>query len=173
MRRPGTPRTRPEGRVFAVCDRSGGYTVVELVIVILLLGILAANAMPRFFEASRFEEMGYADAAIATARYAQKLALGSGCDTAFRIGPSGYGIYQRASSCNSGGFTRTVSRPGGGPWTAAVPGGVTVTTQSVYFDAQGRPSDLNSGSLLTAPATFTVGGRGVTIEAESGFVHMP
>ena len=58
-----------------------GYTVVELVVVMVLMGILAANAMPHFFTASRFEEMGFADVTAAAIRQARGLAVASGCDT--------------------------------------------------------------------------------------------
>ncbi len=137
----------------------------------LLLGILAANALPRFFSASRFEEMGFADASAAAARFARKIALSSGCDTSFTIGPGGYALWQRASSCTLGAFTRAVIRPGGAGWSQPAPAGVAVGTLTIFFDAQGRPLDAATGSPLGGAVSYTVGGRTVTIEPETGFVH--
>jgi MSHA pilin protein MshC len=165
--------TRPSGRVFAVGHRQSGYTVVELVVVMVLIGILAATGMPRFFEASRFEEMGFADASAAAARFAQTLAVTSGCDTAFTVGPTGYGLFQRASSCTSGGFTRAVNRPGGQAWAQPAPAGVVVSSLSIFFDSQGRPVEAVSGLPLNATASYSVGGRAVAVEPESGYVYLP
>ena len=173
MHLPDNTATRPPGRVLARGSAAlDGYTLVELVVVMLLLGILAATAMPRFFGASRFEEMGFTDASIAAAGFAQKLARISGCHTLFSIDSSGYGIYQRASDCTNGALTRPVQRPGGGDWAQSRPDGVSVTSLRVYFDGSGRPFAADSGSLLATAASYTVGSRTVVIEAETGFVHL-
>ena len=165
--------TRPLGRVFSARARHSGFTLVELVVVMVLIGILAANAMPRFFAASRFEEMGFADSSAAAARFARRLAVNSRCDTGFSIGPAGYSVVQRASSCGVGGFTRDVNRPGGQAWSEAAPSGVAVGTLAIFFDAQGRPGDMGSGSRLGSAVSYAVGGRTITIEPETGFVHLP
>lgn len=165
--------TRPLGRVFSRYAGHSGFTLVELVVVMVLLGILAANAMPRFFTASRFEEMGFAESSAAAARFARKLAINSRCDTAFSIGPGGYGLFQRATDCSTGGFSRAVNRPGGQAWAAASPSGVAVGSLAIYFDAQGRPRDTGSGNLLAAATSYSVGGRTVTVERETGFIHLP
>lgn len=146
---------------------------MELVVVMVLIGILAANAMPRFVASSRFAEMGYADSSAAAATFARKLALNSRCDTGFSIDPGGYALFQRADSCAVGGFSRAVNRPGGEAWAEPAPAGVAVGTLAIFFDPQGRPVDLGSGSLLSGAVSYTVGGRTVRIEPETGFVHLP
>lgn len=145
--------------------------MIELVVVMVLMGILAVNAMPQFFSASRFDEMGFADAAAGALRYARRLALVSRCDTRVEIGSFGYRLRQRATACDSGALTRDVLRPGGGNWADPAPGGVTPAAVDIYFDALGQPIDTASGTALTAPLPVAVGSRTITLEPVTGFVH--
>ena len=148
-----------------------GYTVVELVVVMVLMGILAANAMPHFFTASRFEEMGFADVTAAAIRQARGLAVASGCDTRAEISPAGYALWQRATACDSGALTRAVQRPGAGTWSDSAPSGGAVGALDIYFDATGTPYDHASGTVLSSAATVAVGSRSITVEPTTGFVH--
>lgn len=172
--------TRPRGRVSAFRPAAAGYTVVELVIVLALMGILAATAMPRFFEVSRFDEMGYADSLSGALRYARTLAVASRCDTRIEISTAGYGLFQREivlpgfqsdRDCPTGSLTRVVSRPGGAEWSGTAPSGVAVSPLDVYFDAWGRPRDTGTGHLLVVSQALSVGSRTVTLEPTSGYVH--
>jgi MSHA pilin protein MshC len=53
----------------------GGFTMVELIMVIILAGILAAVAASRFFNRTGFDVSSFADTARGMVRYAQKLAI--------------------------------------------------------------------------------------------------
>ena len=75
-----------------------GYTVVELVLVIAILGIMMGFAVPRFFDNSLFAARGYADELAAALRYAQKVAVASGCRVRIAIDASGYALAQQAAS---------------------------------------------------------------------------
>jgi len=163
--------TRPSGRVFTVSGRQAGFSVVELVVVIVLIGVLSANTIPRFFSVNQFDEMGFADAVLNATRYAQKLALASRCDTRVRVHAGGYELLQRATTCTSGPMTRSVARAGGTVWDDPAPGGVAVGSLDLYFDAQGRPHDAASGTLYSNAQTVSVGTRTITVEPTTGYAH--
>ena len=144
---------------------------MELVVVMVVLGILASVAMPKFFGASKFHEMGHADAVASAIRFAQKAAIASGCDVRAEVTPNGFALWQRATSCSVGSFTRALPRSGGTQWAAPTPTGVVVSALDLYFDASGRPHLQADGSMLTARSNVSVGTHVIAIEHTTGFVH--
>lgn len=155
--------------------RSHGHTLTELVTVILLAGIVAAFAVPRFFGRSDFDERGFFELSIQAVRYAQKLAIASGCDIRVNFDGSGVALHQWISGgtcvssvCAGAGLT-PVERPGGGSFDEDAPGGVSVGTTTFCFDSIGRPR--NAGGLLNAPVSVAVGGRTLSVEPETGFTR--
>jgi len=142
-----------------------GFTLIELVVTMVLIGILAAVALPRFFDATAFHSRGFYDEVIQAARYGQKLAVASGCDVELSISGGSFALYQRADSCTSGAFTRAVLRPAGSDaFSAMAPSGVSLsaTASSIVFDSLGRAT---SGGV-----TVSVDERSFTIVGESGYV---
>lgn len=63
-------------RPFPVVRRSArGFTLIELVMVILILGILAVFVLPRIELTRGFQEVGFHDAVRATLEHARKSAI--------------------------------------------------------------------------------------------------
>jgi MSHA pilin protein MshC len=52
-----------------------GFTLVELIIVIIITGILAVAVIPRFVDNKAFDGRGFSDQTLAALRYAQKTAI--------------------------------------------------------------------------------------------------
>lgn len=126
--------------VFARSSRSGGFTLVELVIVVILLAVLSAVALPRLFSASAFDARGYHDELLSAARYAQKLAVASRCSVRLSIAAGGGYSLNHATPCGSGTYTTAVTRPDRtGDFAGTPPAGVSVTsgTGNVVFASDG------------------------------------
>lgn len=153
-------------RLFAgrICVNQRGFTLIELIMVMVVVGILAVFVAPRFFDANIFKARGFADQVQATLRYAQKEA-----------------IAQRRFVCVS--FTATtVSLFTGATIPCATPfpsisgsGNYVVTSPSSSITISPVPAALAFNGLgqpqPNAQATVVAGGTTITVEAETGYVH--
>lgn len=150
-------------------ERSSGFTLVELIACIVILGILAAVAAPGLFDNRAFTSRGYADEVASSLRYAQRIALASGCPVQVNIDAAGYVGWQRANFIShnncAGAWTSPVLRADGTTLTGATPDAVNVNPNtSVEFQPDGAPA---AGSAAIAVDAFTV-----SIDAGTGRVSV-
>jgi MSHA pilin protein MshC len=148
-----------------------GFTLVELVIVIVILGALAVVVLPRLGEGS-FRSAAFAEQVATAFRYGQRLAVATGCEIHVEVSSatSSYAVRRRSdgtdTSCGTAGdFSLDVPNPGGsGAFSGTATAGVTVTQGlTITFNAQGLPSP-NGGTAI-------VGGRSIIVEADTGHVR--
>ncbi len=141
-----------------------GFTLVELVLTITILAILAAVGLPKFFGQDTFEERFFHDDLISAARYAQRLATGSGCVVRLSVSGSGFSLVQD-SNCDlsSPSYTLTVNRPSDSEAfsNVDVPTNLTITSSdsAFYF--------LPSGGAVDGTGT-SVGNASITLDSSSG-----
>ena len=62
---------------FHAVANSKGFTLVELIMVVVLISILAVSVVPKFLDTSAFSLAGGAAMAAADIRYSQELAMGT------------------------------------------------------------------------------------------------
>ena len=146
-----------------------GFTLLELITVIVIVGILALVVAPRLGDRDSFDSRGFYDRATAVVRTAQKTAVAWRgnvfvCVTGTQI------------SAGTPNTCATLLVGPSGNLTFPAPSGVTLNTVTFGFDGLGRPVD-GAGVPLTVATTITftstIAGdpaRTITVAAETGHV---
>jgi len=139
-----------------------GFTLVELIAVIVILGIIAIVAIPRFFDRNTFDSRSFYDQVISTLRYAQKAAIAQHSFVCVGYATNSITLtYGATAACGS----NLTSPTGQTPYTIVASNGVTLSGGATFsFDALGRPS---------ASQSIAVSGysSAIKVEAETGYVH--
>jgi MSHA pilin protein MshC len=146
--------------------RGRGFTIVEMVVTIAILGLLAAVVGPRFVGRDAFASRGFHDEAQSVVRYAQKTAIAWRrpvyvCVTATVV----------SAGSVAGCGTLLVHPATGNALTTTAPSGVTLTPASFGFDGAGRPSPNAQVTIAIASTIAGDPARQIVVEAETGYVH--
>lgn len=152
-------------------DKALGFTLVELIIVIVVMGVISVVVAPRFFDKDAYKSRGFYELSLTALRYAHKLAMGTGCHTQVNFSATGVTVKQR-DNCTSGAFSVDVKHPGNPDQLfSESETGVSIGSLSIFFDGAGRPYDSGTGVLLTAPVSLTIDTRSLQVQPYTGFVH--
>ena len=153
--------------------RSRGFTLPELVAVLLMVGILSATALPRLQGALSFRDDGWRDQVVAALRYAQKVAVSHRRLVCASVGSAGVTLSiagaNPASACSTAlpGIDGQVlaADSKGGAAAAINPGG------TVYFQPSGRVSTDGSGANAVDRTITIAGQTPIVLVGETGHVE--
>ena len=147
-----------------------GFTLIELVVTIVIIGILAVVVFPKWSGNSGFDERGFRDRVVSGLRYAQKSAIASRRTVcaSFSSPPASVSFSLAAFGAANCAVSIPLVGPESTPLVVTAPSGVTFAAlpADVVFDAAGRPTAAASISLSGLPAALAI-----TVEAETGYVH--
>lgn len=150
---------------------SAGFTLMELILVMVLMGVIMAAVAPRFFASSDFDVRGFRHHTLAALRYAQKLAVATGCQVQVTIASNTFTLNLQ-DGCTGSVFTQAVTHPGTGAatYSRTAPRNVTLSSSvaPLIFNAAGRA--LDSGGTVS-DATVSIGSLQLGVVGETGFVR--
>lgn len=167
-------------------SRQRGFTLVELVMVLVILGVLAVFALPRMLGSSDTAARGLHDSTLSYLRYAQKTAIAqrrtvcvSFTNTAVSLrianAEASYNCASPSGVVLNGADGKPLASVSGAAYTAATVNGIgcLAPPAAFSFDGLGQPVNSSSGVALDAAQCIKVGNaaNAITVEAATGYVH--
>lgn len=146
-----------------------GFTIVELIMVIVILGIISAVALPRFFDRKSFDERFYFEEVLSSVRYAQKLAVASGCLVHVKINNSGYALVYGSGACSG----IQIKDPSDKSYPINPTSNVSVQSgMELEFNSLGCITSDSSANCSSGNNTVTVGNFSFRVHAATGFIEV-
>jgi len=164
-----------------------GFTLVELIVVMIVIGILAVVVVPRFSLLSGFDEAGYRNKVMATLEYARKTAVAQRryvCVTRNGNGliltrdlrdpdPLTFSTVLAANCPNSGSNQLSLPSADAKYCPSGTSANQICAPNNTSFTAAPALLKFSPLGQPDAVATYTVSGGvpAITVEAETGYVH--
>lgn len=149
--------------MFIAEKKARGFSLVELVTVLIIIGVLAASSTSLFIPSSTFQMQAARDQVVAAFAAAQQRAMSR--TNAIQVSTSGNQIDVREDIDGDGNFATSVSvSMGGVQYPLALLANQTISNASFTFN---RLGETNSGTL-----TLSQSGASVAIEVtDSGYAY--
>jgi MSHA pilin protein MshC len=152
-----------------------GFTLIELIMVIVIMGVLAVFAAPRIFNNSDFYARGFHDETLALLRYAQKAAIAQRRTVCVTFTSNSASLVMARDAATVDCSTASVSAMVGpnGPATISARSGIIYdpTPTAFNFNGLGQPLAAAGGAAMATQQIKILSASDVFVEAETGYVH--
>lgn len=170
---------------------SAGFTMVELIVVMVLVGIISTVAVSRFSANTQFSAASYSQEIKTLAQFGQKLAIAQNRAVFMSVSATRIALCYDAActqpvtsvAAGNSGRKETRTACANAAWLCeGVPAGLALASSpasAMFFNAVGRPfaagdstaADTSTFATLTLTVTGGDAPQLVTIERETGYVH--
>ncbi|MEK8029502.1 prepilin-type N-terminal cleavage/methylation domain-containing protein [Ideonella sp. DXS29W] len=150
-----------------------GFTLIELIAILILVGVLAVVALPKFDTALSLRNDTARDEVVAALRYAGQTALSHRRLVCADVGTSSVTLRiatnRGATNCDSAltgpdGSTTYTSNPGSATFSVSPSG-------TMYFQPDGRVTSDGAGNTASSRTLSITGVGTVSVGGESGLVR--
>jgi MSHA pilin protein MshC len=145
--------------------RAAGFTMVELVVTLVIIGVLAATILPQLSGLGVFDQLGFSDRTLAILQYAQKSAIARRRQVCVSFTTTSVSLTFASTfggACDTG-----LAGPGSepAPYTVSATGNTNyaLLPTNFFFNALGQAS-------VQQQITVT-GAQPITVESDTGYVH--
>jgi MSHA pilin protein MshC len=147
-----------------------GFTLVELVMTIVIVGIMASVAIPRFASRDGYDVSGFSEDVRAVLRFAQKTAIAQHRSVYVNLDASG----RKLTACFDTAYpcATPLADPSGGAALSLVPNSTvtfTSTLAQLSFNWLGSPNQ--SGATITVAPSAGGNAIGVVVDPDTGYVQ--
>jgi MSHA pilin protein MshC len=164
--------------------RPRGFTLIELIMVIVILGVLAVFAAPRLFNTADFNARGFYDETLSLLRYAQKSAIAQRrtvcvvftatstvTNVTLTMAPAAPTAAVSTPGC--GGSAVAMAGPTGSAAVVTAKSDVTFDTPPTNFNFDGLGQPISNAGALMATQTIQVtnAAKAIRVEGSTGYVH--
>ncbi len=146
-----------------------GFTIVELVVVMVLMAVLTAVGMSRFASREPFAVQGVADQLMSGLRLAQATAIAQRRTVYLQLGATPATL----AVCLDAGCSQPITPPGGGNWLLETQDVRLASSLNFSIDAAGAPSFANAQTVQVSASDGGSPAPPIVIEPRSGHVHAP
>jgi type II secretory pathway pseudopilin PulG len=153
-------------------QRKSGFTLIELVLIISLIGVLAVVAVPRISN-SQTEQLFFGEEVYTALRYARKVAMNSQCSVAVLLSGTSIAL-KREKDCDAGGgFTEKIFEPlsRSDQYELTIPDKVMIERtpdENFYFDSRGKVRSVDDSTVNDV--VLEVNGEKIYLFGETGVI---
>ena len=177
---------RPHNNETKMNGNNRGFTLVEITVVVVLIGIIAAVVFARSISTDPINLVGQVDKIRNHIRYAQSMAMKRNATKGnategnvvwgFKSDGLSAGRYWIFTGDDPDNASNQVQLPGETAVKVSLPEAITMTAVTIFFDKYGKPysayTDESNNTPLSSGLTITVSGspKNLTITPETGLI---